>query len=319
VFFVTALPVESRKKAGNDSRDERSVLHRGRIHKAAWLLKVARPGFWLTSIWFYLLPVGGRVVWDTWSFWLGLIYVTLPLGLLLYGWNDIGDFENDRANPRKDTFLFGARPTPGQIAALPRWIALTQAPFVLLFASLIGLKSFGWWMALVAATAIYNAPRAGTKGRAGMDLLNQTGYLLVFVLSSWLNHVPQLPWFTFVFGALFAMHSHLFGEIMDHRLDLAAGRRTTAGVLGMIRAKFLIASLLATEGMLILHWARDPWIFAVLLFGAGFFFLDATVLWRARPYTDRQMRFAFLGWNAVALATIPWVWRTATLANPASW
>jgi hypothetical protein len=33
------------------------------------------------------------------------------------------------------------------------------------------------------------------------------------------------------------------------------------------------------------------------------------------PYTNRQMRFAFLGWNAVALTSIPWIWRTATLAR----
>jgi 4-hydroxybenzoate polyprenyltransferase len=33
--------------------------------------------------------------------------------------------------------------------------------------------------------------------------------------------------FPFVFGALFAMHSHLFGQIMDVAPDRLAGRRTT--------------------------------------------------------------------------------------------
>ena len=56
-----------------------------------WLLKVARPGFWLTSIWFYLLPLGRRAVWSEWTFWLGLFYVTLPLGLLIYGLDELGD------------------------------------------------------------------------------------------------------------------------------------------------------------------------------------------------------------------------------------
>jgi 4-hydroxybenzoate polyprenyltransferase len=257
------------------------------------------------------------MVWDTWNFWLGLFYITLPLGLLIYGWNDAGDFENDRANPRKDTFLFGARPSAAQIAALPRWIAITQIPFVLVFGFLLGAKSLGWWAALIAATAVYNAPRVGTKSWPIVDLLNQTAYLLVFVLSSWLNGLPQLPWFTFVFGALFAIHSHLFGEIMDHQPDLAAGRRTTAGMLGTIPAKLLVASLLASEAVLIWSCARDPWISGALALGAGFFVLDGAILWRGRPYTNRQMRFAFLGWNAVALTSIPWVWRTATLARSA--
>ncbi|HZJ17967.1 MAG TPA: UbiA family prenyltransferase [Chthoniobacteraceae bacterium] len=315
---MSPLRADPRETVGRESGNVRSALPKRCVREIVWLLKVARPGFWLTSIWFYLLPLGGRVVWNTWTFWLGLFYITLPLGLLIYGWNDAGDFENDRANPRKDTFLFGARPSAAQIAALPRWIAITQIPFVFVFGFLLGAKSVGWWVALLAATAVYNAPRVGTKSWPIVDLLNQTAYLLVFVLSSWLNHVPQLPWFTFVFGVLFAIHSHLFGEIMDHEPDLAAGRRTTAGVLGMIPAKFLVASLLASEALLIWSCARDPWIAVALSLGAGFFVLDGAVLWRARPYTNRQMRFAFLGWNAVALMSIPWVWRTVTLARFAS-
>jgi hypothetical protein len=39
------------------------------------------------------------------------------------------------------------------------------------------------------------------------------------------------------------------------------------------------------------------------------------VLWRDRPYSLIQMRVFMLGWNAIALASIPWVWRTATLAR----
>ena len=27
----------------------------------AFVVKAARPGFWLTSIWFYLVPVGGEM------------------------------------------------------------------------------------------------------------------------------------------------------------------------------------------------------------------------------------------------------------------
>ena len=281
-----------------------------------WLLKVARPGFWLTSIWFYLLPVGQLSAWESWTFWLGLFYVTFPLGLLIYGWNDLFDAENDRRNPRKGTFLFGARPTPAQIAALPRWIALTQLPFAVAFLLLLGVKTLPWWAAVIGATALYNSPRIGLKHWPVVDLLNQISYVLVFVISSWLNAVPQLPWFTFVFGALFAMHSHLFGEIMDHGFDLAAGRRTTAGAFGVIPAKSLLATLLVTESLIVWRFAHDPWIAIALAAGALFFVCDAALLWRDRPYAGCQMRLFFLGWNAAAFFSIPWVWWTATLAPP---
>jgi 4-hydroxybenzoate polyprenyltransferase len=284
------------------------------VAELRFLLKVARPGFWLTSIWFYLLPLGQRDVFGSGEFWLGLFYVTFPLGIIIYGWNDVVDSETDRLNPRKDSFLFGARPTPAQIARLPWRIALVQIPFVLALTLLLGWRALGWFVALAAATAIYNWPRYGCKSRAGLDLLNQCAYLLVFVLSSWLNGLPQAPWFTFAFGALFAMHSHLFGEIMDLEPDRAVGRRTTAVVIGLQAAKTLMVVLLSMEALLIWQAARDPWMAAFLAGGALFFAADAAFLWRTRPYKPWQMRLFFLGWNAAALLSIPWVWRTATLA-----
>lgn len=280
----------------------------------AFVVKAARPGFWLTSIWFYLVPVGGRHVLHDPPFWLGLLYVTFPLGLLIYGWNDIVDFEVDRFNPRKGTYLFGARGTPERLARLPWRIAFVQVPFAILFTLLLGPKALAWFAALIVASALYNCRPFAFKERAGLDLLNQAGYLLVFVLASWLNRVSQVPWFTFVFGAMFAMHSHLFGEIMDLEPDRRAGRRTLAGVLRARPAKWLLIAFLAVEAVLIWTWARDPWLAAFLASSAVWFLLDVVLLWRDRPYSPDEMRFAFLAWNAVALGSIPWVWHAASLA-----
>ncbi len=126
--------------------------------------------------------------------------------------------------------------------------------------------------------------------------------------------MPQAPWFTFVFGALFAMHSHLFGEIMDLEPDRSVGRRTTAVVIGILPAKALMISLLVVEALLIWQAASDPRMAAFLAGGAFFFATDASFLWRDRPYAPWQMRLFFLGWNVAALLSIPWVWRSAALA-----
>ncbi|MEA3212932.1 MAG: hypothetical protein QOE70_5989 [Chthoniobacter sp.] len=280
----------------------------------SYLLKAARPGFWSTSVWFYLLPLGAQWVFGDWRFWVGLFYVTFPLGLLIYGCNDLVDRETDRLNPRKDSFLFGARPTEAQLTALPRWIVLVQLPFFGLFIALAGGKALLWIAALLGLTALYNVPPVALKGRPGWDMLNQVGYLLVFVLASWLGGRPQAPWFTFVFGALFAMHSHLFGQVMDHAPDLAAGRRTTAGTLGVRPAKGLLIALLLAEASVAAFAGRDFTITAFLLAGAAFFAADVAVLWRERPYAPWQMRVLFLGWNAAALVSLPWVWQQASFA-----
>jgi 4-hydroxybenzoate polyprenyltransferase len=90
---------------------------------------------------------------------------------------------------------------------------------------------------MIVAAALYNWPRFSFKTRPPLEILNQAGYLFVFLLSSWMNHVPLLPWATMLFGALFAMHSLVFGQVMDLEPDRAAGRRTTATVVGRVPAK----------------------------------------------------------------------------------
>lgn len=309
--------VEATNSVSNRRPDRESVNVPGfkvSASSVAFLVKTARPGFWATSVWFYLLPLGGHQVFGDWRFWLGLVYVTLPFGLLIYGCNDLVDGDTDRLNPRKDTFLFGARPDDAQRAALPGWIAAVQLPFFAAFCMLCGWKALGWIAVLALLTAAYNLQPLALKGRAGWDVLNQVGYLLVFVLASWLCGLGQAPWFTFVFGALFAMHSHLLGQIMDYAPDLRAGRRTTAGVLGVRLAKLLMVVLLFVEAAVTVFAARDPVIAAFLAAGALFFAADAAVFWRDRPYAPWQMRGLFLGWNAAALASLPWVWHHATLA-----
>ncbi|MCL4693919.1 MAG: UbiA family prenyltransferase [Candidatus Hydrogenedentes bacterium] len=291
-----------------------SRLTRAQI-RTPQLIKISRPGFWVTSMWFYLLPLGGREVFGDASFWLGLLYVGFPLGLLIYGWNDFVDRDTDRLNPRKGTYLFGARATDAELRRLPFWIAAVQAPFFVAFVWLIGAKALLLLAGLLAFTWLYNARPWGFKNYPVLDLTNQIGYLLVFVLSSWLNGAPQVPWATFVFGALFAMHSHLLGAMMDIEPDRAAGRRTTANTIGRVNAKWLIAVFLGIECLLVYRCFDIPLIAAGLAAGALYFLADALTLWRERPYSEPYAAAFLLLWNGAALLSAPWIWHTAAFAS----
>jgi len=283
------------------------------LREPVFLLQASRPGLWLTAIAFYMLPLGQRAVFHSTAFWLGALYVSFPMGLLLYGWNDIVDYDADRLNPRKGTFLFGARGTREQLRGLPLRIALVQVPFVVTCSFLAGAKILLCFAGMIGAAALYNWPRYGCKARPPLEMLNQTGYLFVFLLSSWLNDVPLLPWPTMLFGALFAMHSLVFGEVMDLEPDRMAGRRTTATVIGRVAAKLLMAALMLVEAGLVLKFFGATALAGFLLVSAAWFTIDATVIWRGRPYSNREMRFFMLAWNAVALGSMPWIWSQATL------
>ena len=274
------------------------------LAEAIFLIKASRPGFYLTAMWFYLLPFGAQIPLDNPAFWLGLFYVGFPLGTLIYAGNDIGDRETDRLNPRKDTWLFGARPTPSQIAGLPLRIALVQLPFAVVFTLLIGPRALLWFALLVGITALYNAPRWGAKDRPGFDVLAQIGYLLVFVLANWLTQNPLSPWFIFAFGALFAMHSHLFGEVIDIAPDAAARRRTTAVVIGARATKCVMAALLVVESLIATQIGDKPWIAPALFLGALVFLIDAKWGWKNASYPTWLIMLFFVGWNLVLVGEI---------------
>ena len=73
--------------------------------------------------------------------------------------------------------------------------------------------------------------------------------------------------------------------------------------------------MLGVEALLIYKYFSDIWISGALVMGALWFVLDALVLWRDRPYSLPQMRIFMLGWNAIAIGSMGWVWSTATLAR----
>ena len=279
----------------------------------AWLaslIKVSRPGFWPTQLWFYLLPFGQRDMFGSWAFFVGCFYVTFPLGLVMYGWNDIFDRETDRLNQRKDSWLFGACLDDAGLARLPAWMIAAQIPFVALFTYVSGPRMLGWFAAMVMVNALYNQPIFGFKNRPVIDVLTQAGYLLVFVLASWLCKVPQLSAPALVFSALFAMQGHLFGQLMDIDQDLAAGRRTTASVVGVTWGKLLVAAFMVVETAIAYRWFAHLAVAAFMALGALFFVVDATLVTRGKPYPPPFSKAFFLGWNAVVLASAYAVWKT---------
>ncbi|MCA9241148.1 MAG: UbiA family prenyltransferase [Planctomycetales bacterium] len=277
-------------------------------------LYVSRPGLWATQLWFYLLPLGGRQLLLEPTFWLGAFYVMFPMSHLVYGWNDLADYQTDQLNPRKGNLLFGAKLSREELRRLPVQMLLVQLPFAALFVWLRGAEFLLGLAALAVVSSLYNSPRAAFKSRPVLDLLCQSGYLLVFVFSSWLNQVPQLPWPAFVFGALFAMHAHLFHEVTDLAPDRAAGRRTTAVAIGPGYAKLLVAAMLLVESAIMAACFANATIATFLgLAGVGFA-IDG--LHRPKQIvSESALRVVFIAWNAVALVSMYWVWREAVFVQ----
>ena len=74
-----------------------------------------------------------------------------------------------------------------------------------------------------------------------------------------------------------------------------------------------MAVLMLVEAGLVLRFLGARPLAAFLLLSAAWFTLDATAIWRSRPYSNREMRFFMLAWNAVALISMPWIWSQGSL------
>ncbi|HEY8901524.1 MAG TPA: UbiA family prenyltransferase [Chthoniobacterales bacterium] len=284
------------------------------IERGLFLLKASRPGLWFQTLWLYTLPLAtSHRVGDA-AFWLGFAFVLLPLNLLVYGWNDLVDRETDAINPRKDSYLFGARGTPAQLATLPLAIAAINAPFFLVFVILRGGIMAAILAGMVLTVALYNLPRHGLRGRPPLELLNQFGYLLILPFAIVLNDVPPLPWQSVAYLALFCTHAHLMGEIMDVTPDREAGRRTTATVLGIIPVKLICLVLVLAEAFLLWIVFRDHVLGTFLLLGAGWLVFDLFAF-RDRSYSQSQFLLFGAGLNLSGFASMAWVWATGTLTR----
>lgn len=285
-----------------------TALTRARFH-----LKTSRPGLWFPTVWLYLLPLTSpgaatTLRLDTAAFWVGLAFVTFPLNHLVYGWNDLVDRETDRRNPRKGTWLFGACGTDAELSTLPAVMVAVQ---LLCWPVLVGLA--GPWVlatlaAIVAVLYAYDHPTRGLRGRPPGDLLSQAGYLLTVVLSAQLNGAPLPSPLVFAYLALFCAQAQLIGEVMDIAPDRAAGRATTATVLGARRAKWLIIAVVAGEIALLAGPLNDPLFALGLSAFLAWLLLDQLVLFVDGQYTVAQMKlFGVLG-NLCAVGSMGWVW-----------
>lgn len=280
-----------------------------------WLfwLKVSRPGLWFATLWLYLLPTSQMDIMSSPIFWFGLIYVTFPLNFLVYGWNDIVDQETDAINPRKDTFWFGARGSEAQLNSLPIAIIVVQLIFMIPLVYFEGILMFFLFAGLVLVNWLYNLKNNGLRSRPPLELLCQIGYLLVAPFSILVNDAANLPILTFFYLFLFALQSHLIGEVMDIEPDRKSGRRTTATIIGMKKTKLLIIGIVASEVFILFYFYKEFIFGGILAIGLLWLLLDLFVIYKTKTYSLMQMKLFGLMSNVTAVFSMAYVWYTACL------
>ncbi len=254
-------------------------------------LQISRPGLWLVFVWLYLWPTGtsSHVLCDV-RFFVGLLYCTFPLNLLVYGMNDLVDEDTDRANPRKGNYVFGAKLRKKELVELPGMIALVNI-FPLTILTILDNSIFYllWLAAAVAVNFLYNNAPFQLSRKAPYEFPCMiAGHLLIPLLSCKANRLPLPGRGSLLFHVLLLTRSHLWLEIMDVAEDARCGKRTAAVQLGEEISSVLVFGLILAEAAVAKVFLASDLLAGFSLFGALVFAVMTAVERSGRQVNKKQ-------------------------------
>jgi 4-hydroxybenzoate polyprenyltransferase len=207
------------------------------------ILKSSRPVSWVNTAFPFAatyLFMGGVI---DWPFWVGTLYFLIPYNILMYGINDVFDYESDMRNPRKGGI-------EGAVLAkrLHGPIIWTSVVSNVLFAVPLLFAGNAVAAAVLAAVIFfvvaYSAPVFRFKERPVLDSLTSSAHFVgpmvyALVLVGW----PPIATPAVAAFFLWGMASHAFGAVQDILADREAKIGSIATVFGArntVRVAFIL-------------------------------------------------------------------------------
>lgn len=216
------------------------------------LFVVSRPVSWLNTA--YPFAAGYFVVQQSVDARLiiGTVFFLIPYNLVMYGVNDVFDYESDILNPRKGG-LEGAlsakklhRPIliAAAVASLPFIIALLVMGNLVANLVLLGVMFF---------VLAYSLPTLRFKERPVIDSMTSSLHFVgPLIYACALTNFSVTAWIVIVAFFAWGMASHAFGAVQDIIPDRQGKLRSIATVLGAKTTVRLAIALYFTSSLLLL-------------------------------------------------------------------
>ncbi len=200
------------------------------------LLGSSRPISWINTAYpfaaAYLAAGGGVDL--TWV--VGTLYFLVPYNLLMYGVNDVFDYESDLRNPRKggiEGVVLDRRLHRLTLVAA----AVTNVPFLVALVLLGSPVSAAVLAVSVFAVVAYSAPVLRFKERPVLDSMTSATHFVspAVVALALVGEMPRVAVVALVAFFLWGMASQAFGAVQDVTADREAGLGSVATWLGASR------------------------------------------------------------------------------------
>ncbi len=221
------------------------------IKKLFW---VSRPISWPNTAYPFALGYllsGGAL--DA-TFIIGTLYFLGPYNLLMYGINDVFDYESDIKNPRKGG-VEGMREERAFHPTVTKAAIITNTPFVLYLLVVGDWTARAVFVAVLFAVIAYSLKGLRFKEKPVLDSITSSLHFvgpLLFALA--LNGFPQAAWPFIAAFFIWGLASHAFGAVQDIIPDRKAGIASIATFFGarlVVRLSFIsylaAAAIIATQ------------------------------------------------------------------------
>ena len=190
------------------------------------------------------------------TFIVGTLFFLIPYNLLMYGINDVFDYESDLRNPRKG----------GIEGALlnKKWHKLTLwsstllcVPFLVYLYSISDLNSALWLSLFVFTVIAYSAPKLRFKERGFLDSLTSSSHFvgpMIYALALSGVDMSERPVLSSILAfTLWGVASHAFGAVQDVKADREADISSIATLIGAKATVWFAFIAYAAAGVLVMN------------------------------------------------------------------
>ena len=226
----------------------------------------------------------------------GTLFFLIPYNLLMYGINDVFDYESDLRNPRKGG-AEGALLNPGLHRTVVWAGIVTATPLLVAMLWLAGIGEPWSWLVLAVslfAVLAYSVPGLRFKERPLVDSITSSTHFVSPAVYGLAVAGAEPTWPLLALLAAFfcwGMASHAFGAVQDVVPDREAGIASVATAFGAAATVRLALGLWAAAGLLMLATEWPGPLAALLVL---------PYLWAAWPYrsvTDAASGESNRGWR----------------------
>jgi len=231
------------------------------LEKLFW---ISRPISWPnTSYPFlagYLLSLGGAPYGiNLITLIIGTLYFIGPYNLLVYGVNDVYDYESDIQNPRKGG-VEGMKESRAFHPTILRAVVMSNVPFLLYLLVIGDWLSRAVLVLIVFAALAYSLKGLRFKEIPLLDSITSSFHFVgPLILALSLAHFPVAAWPWVAAFFLWGMASHALGAIQDIIPDRKGGLHSIATALGARTTIRLAVVLYAIATYLVVAQGPDYW------------------------------------------------------------